>query len=85
MKDHPGIDLEKWRIFGHSYGVTIVMRYLTMFPEHLDAVFGHGNALVDPVEDYANRYAKQLQALEIFFARYPGDRKIWLTLMRSIP
>lgn len=75
-----------WRIFGQSFGGTIVSRYLMMRPEGIEAAYVHGFSLADDVTAWtAQRLQGQTRVLEEYFKVYPEDRALLTGLKNRIP
>src|SRR5262249_20382769 len=75
----------KWRVFGQSYGGSIVHRYIQVAPEHLDAAYSHGFALIDDIHQrYLQRLRSQLRVSKEYFRKYPQDESLIRKIRQAI-
>ncbi|NNN05076.1 MAG: alpha/beta fold hydrolase [Elusimicrobia bacterium] len=65
----------RWKVFGQSFGSTVVHRYVMLAPEGLDVGYAMGYALMSDWRDYRRvniEYGLELQRR--YFERFPEDR-----------
>jgi pimeloyl-ACP methyl ester carboxylesterase len=75
----------KWRIFGQSFGASIVAYYLSMAPGSVEAAFMHGSSLTDDPKAWVkDRIKGQGRVLDQYFTRYPEDRQRLTQLKKSV-
>lgn len=68
---------KRWKVFGQSFGSLVAHRYVQIAPEGLAAVYAHGFALLNDVDQY--RYVSGEYGLSFvrkYYDEYPGDRGV---------
>jgi len=76
---------ERWSVLGQSFGGFATLAYLSQAPEGLrEALFTGGVPPIGrPVDDvYAATYARVLERVRRYYARYPEDRERVLEIRR---
>ncbi|MGE0762772.1 MAG: alpha/beta fold hydrolase [Bdellovibrionales bacterium] len=69
--------LNKWKVFGQSYGSAIVHRYMVDAPEGLSAAYAHGFAVMHNSIDYRSvQSIHRLKSLRRYLDKYPEDRAL---------
>lgn len=69
------IGIEKWNIFGQSFGSSIVQRYIEQFPQSIHIAIGHGSSTINNYEDRIPlRMYGQLRTIRKYFEVYPEDK-----------
>ncbi len=72
---HKLIGDRKWKIFGQSYGAFVVHRYVSLFPESVEAAYAHANTInADPMDRLTKRIFSQHRVLKMYLDVYPDDQ-----------
>ena len=83
LREHLGV--ERWSVLGQSFGGFTTLAYLSIAPEGLrEALFTGGVPPVGrPTDDvYRATYARVLERVRRYYARYPEDRERVLEIRR---
>lgn len=79
------LGLEKWKIFGQSYGAFIVHRYMTLHPESIVSASAHAGVInSDPIFRLTGRIRSQNRVIEDYLNNYPSDREVLKTLSAAL-
>jgi pimeloyl-ACP methyl ester carboxylesterase len=69
------VGVQKWKIFGQSFGAFIVHRYVMLFPGSVSQAYAHANTIDrDPLQRLTERIYSQYRVFEMYFQAYPEDR-----------
>jgi pimeloyl-ACP methyl ester carboxylesterase len=82
------LGLERWAIFGQSFGGLTAMTYLSHAPEGVSEAYITGGLppLERPVDDvYRATYIRIEARLAEYLERYPGDEEIWERVVDANP
>jgi pimeloyl-ACP methyl ester carboxylesterase len=84
------LNIQKWDIWGQSYGAFIVQRYLEKYPESIRRAGGHGGGFVALPKSHASktplldmRYENQYKLWIEYFKRYPESKEAILTILQN--
>ncbi len=76
---------KKWRVFGQSYGGFIVHRYVSLFPQSIEAAYSHANTLNDdPQERLYNRIFSQYRVFNMYLLEHPEDKEKFEALKKYL-
>ena len=81
------LGVERWSVFGQSFGGMCVITYLSLAPEGLEEAFVTGGIppLGPRIDDvYARTYERVLERNRRYYERYPADRERALALHQRL-
>jgi pimeloyl-ACP methyl ester carboxylesterase len=79
------LGIKVWNAIGDSYGGLIVRRYIANAPGALKKVISHGYYLLDPQTFTKDRTRWQINPIEAYFKKYPGDIEILKQVSTQFP
>lgn len=78
------LGVQRWNVFGQSYGAIIVQRYVQSNSTSLLKAVAHGGATFEETRELLNwRYDQQLFVIQRYFEKFPQDRARVIQIFRQ--